>query len=56
MDKKVQKIYSRVKKHLGNSNLSFRVWEKIYEQLMTRCGGWRDVLTIRGRVPPADGA
>ncbi|GIL48476.1 hypothetical protein Vafri_4992 [Volvox africanus] len=36
VDKKVQKMYARVKKHLGNSNLSFRVWERIYEQLLER--------------------
>ncbi|GLI69334.1 hypothetical protein VaNZ11_013920, partial [Volvox africanus] len=36
VDKKVQKMYARVKKHLGNSNLSFRVWERIYEKFLER--------------------
>ncbi|KAG2486737.1 hypothetical protein HYH03_014663 [Edaphochlamys debaryana] len=36
IDKKVHKMYARVRKHLGNSNLAFRVWERIYEQLMGR--------------------
>ncbi|KAG2454086.1 hypothetical protein HYH02_001126 [Chlamydomonas schloesseri] len=36
VDKKVQKMYGRVKKHLGNSNLAYRVWERLYEQLIER--------------------
>ncbi|PNH11938.1 Exocyst complex component SEC3A [Tetrabaena socialis] len=35
-DKKLQRMYGRVKKHMGNNNLAFRVWERIYEQLMQR--------------------
>lgn len=37
-DKKIQKMYGRVKKHLRNSTLAFRVWERVYEQLTHRCG------------------
>ncbi|PNW78567.1 hypothetical protein CHLRE_09g392000v5 [Chlamydomonas reinhardtii] len=36
VDKKVQRMYARVKKHLGNSNLAYRVWERLYEQLVER--------------------
>ncbi|GFR45235.1 hypothetical protein Agub_g6633, partial [Astrephomene gubernaculifera] len=33
-DKKIQKMYGRVRRHLGTSGLAFRVWERIYEELM----------------------
>ncbi|EFJ51143.1 hypothetical protein VOLCADRAFT_120498 [Volvox carteri f. nagariensis] len=46
VDKKVQKMYARVKKHLGNTNLSFRVWERIHEQLIERCKISDDLHTV----------
>jgi hypothetical protein len=36
VDKKLARMYARVRKHLGASSLAFRVWDRLYEQLMAR--------------------
>ena len=35
-DRKLQSMFSRVRKHMGATTLAFRVWERIQEQILIR--------------------